>query len=390
MNTSARLYERLEQIPQDPTDPESLEDLVVCAFGAFERYYVCWKTRGGEYRQDSYDLPQSLQEWLFPTDGTTRDFASLQVVFGRGDEYFASDQNSKLEYKEPELKKPETPVEATKEFEKPALRRSRTISFIRPTSDSISRPPSITSIETSTASTSEISTRSRTSSVSSQPSLRSQRFSMSRPTSDPTIYAISPVTESPTRDPQPTPTMPPIPHIPPTRTKTRPLSMSFNSNTFPKIVEGKALTPGKPSPPAEMAQMRPKPEHCTFGCHDRPLPRFTYADASVQTDPEPAPRTALRIDTTSDSSSIFSRAYDSAIPEYDTPLSEIEVTPGPGSAPVIMGRMMDYFSNPGYRLGDSLSSMYSYYPQQPVYQEEYVEYKEGWEDDGFMGQQQMV
>lgn len=51
MNSSTRLYERLGQIPQDPEDPESLEDLVVCAFGAFERYYVCWKTRGGDYRQ---------------------------------------------------------------------------------------------------------------------------------------------------------------------------------------------------------------------------------------------------------------------------------------------------------------------------------------------------
>jgi hypothetical protein len=51
MNSSTRLYERLGEIPQDPDDPESLEDLVVCAFGAFERYYVCWKTRGGDFRQ---------------------------------------------------------------------------------------------------------------------------------------------------------------------------------------------------------------------------------------------------------------------------------------------------------------------------------------------------
>jgi hypothetical protein len=51
MNSSTRLYERLGQIPQDPEDPECMEDLVVCAFGAFERYYVCWKTKAGEYRQ---------------------------------------------------------------------------------------------------------------------------------------------------------------------------------------------------------------------------------------------------------------------------------------------------------------------------------------------------
>jgi hypothetical protein len=34
-----------------------------------------------------------------------------------------------------------------------------------------------------------------------------------------------------------------------------------------------------------------------------------------------------------------------------------------------MGRMMDYFSKPGYQLGDSLFSSYRY-QQQPVYQEE--------------------
>ncbi|OAK96333.1 hypothetical protein IQ06DRAFT_51332 [Phaeosphaeriaceae sp. SRC1lsM3a] len=51
MDSSTRLYTRLGEIPEDPNDPESLADLLVCAFGAFERYYVCWKTRGGEYRQ---------------------------------------------------------------------------------------------------------------------------------------------------------------------------------------------------------------------------------------------------------------------------------------------------------------------------------------------------
>lgn len=55
MNSSTRLYERLGQIPQDPEDPESLEDLIVCAFGAFERYYVCWKNRSGQYKQGEYD-----------------------------------------------------------------------------------------------------------------------------------------------------------------------------------------------------------------------------------------------------------------------------------------------------------------------------------------------
>jgi len=56
MDASTRLYKRLGEIPEDPNDPESLDDLIVCAFGAFERYYVCWKTKGGEFRQGAHTL----------------------------------------------------------------------------------------------------------------------------------------------------------------------------------------------------------------------------------------------------------------------------------------------------------------------------------------------
>ncbi|KAJ4371199.1 hypothetical protein N0V83_004415 [Neocucurbitaria cava] len=124
MDASTRLYQRLGQIPEDPNDPESLDELLVCAFGAFARYYVLWKTRGGTFRQDSYDLPIALRDWLYSVDGTGRDFATLQVVFGRGEEYFASDQYSKLEYKEPEAKRPD---EDEEKLDKQTLRRSRTV-----------------------------------------------------------------------------------------------------------------------------------------------------------------------------------------------------------------------------------------------------------------------
>ena len=53
MEASTRLYARLGEIPEDPNDPDSLDDLIVCAFGAFERYYLCWKTKSGEYKQGS-------------------------------------------------------------------------------------------------------------------------------------------------------------------------------------------------------------------------------------------------------------------------------------------------------------------------------------------------
>jgi hypothetical protein len=54
MDASTRLYKRLGEIPEDPNDPKSLDDLIVCAFGAFERYYVCWKTKGGKFEQGAH------------------------------------------------------------------------------------------------------------------------------------------------------------------------------------------------------------------------------------------------------------------------------------------------------------------------------------------------
>ena len=54
MDASTRLYKRLGEIPEDPNDPDSLDDLIVCAFGAFERYYVCWKTKDGQFKQGTH------------------------------------------------------------------------------------------------------------------------------------------------------------------------------------------------------------------------------------------------------------------------------------------------------------------------------------------------
>ncbi|KAI1537582.1 hypothetical protein PtrSN002B_005310 [Pyrenophora tritici-repentis] len=151
MDASTRLYKRLGEIPEDPNDPESLDDLIVCAFGAFERYYVCWKTKGGEFKSDSYDLPPALRDFLYPdpSSGITRDHASLQVVFGRGEEYFASDNNGKLEFKEPAETRKSLPPTSNggdndeeggitnnnTKADRQALRRSRTVSFLRPLSE---------------------------------------------------------------------------------------------------------------------------------------------------------------------------------------------------------------------------------------------------------------
>ncbi|KAF1952498.1 hypothetical protein CC80DRAFT_175691 [Byssothecium circinans] len=334
MNSSTRLYERLGQIPQDPGDPESIDDLIVCAFGAFERYYVCWKNKAGEYKQDGYDLPPELSEWLWPTDGTTRDFPSLQVVFGRGDEYFASDKDGKLEFKEPEKKAP-PPEELDA---KSSLKRTRTMSVFQSSSDAsatlfnsslddsssrrssgasqaAARPPSVLFSARSLTDTSLNSNQtSRSPSISSLRSTTDSTFtaqSPSRPTSAATTVPSRPTSDADVKPiditTEPTPEEPKLESpITPMRFTRRspPLSMSFKPSSFHRIPENKALpklpppepTPTKPtpslpisvspplpsttrrtpSPPIQTttsrSPQRPAPETCTCGCHAEPLP----------------------------------------------------------------------------------------------------------------------
>ena len=115
-------------------------------------------------------------------------------------------------------------------------------------------------------------------------------------------------------------------------------------------------------------------EACTCGCHGPPLPPVTrpiYANASVQTDPIPSPpRSALRVDTFK--ASTWGNSHYSAISrDVQTPFFDNSFC----AAPFSMGRMTNYFSKPGYQLGDSLASGYHNY-EQPVYQ-----YQDEFEDD---------
>ncbi|KAI1154277.1 hypothetical protein F4825DRAFT_191294 [Nemania diffusa] len=71
-------------------------ELVVTALGTSGTHYICWKTGLGEYKQRSHGLPTQLQEWLFPLDGTTRDFATLQVILLGDDAFWASDKNGEI------------------------------------------------------------------------------------------------------------------------------------------------------------------------------------------------------------------------------------------------------------------------------------------------------
>ncbi|KAH6865575.1 hypothetical protein BKA58DRAFT_413283 [Alternaria rosae] len=369
MDASTRLYKRLGEIPEDPNDPESLDDLIVCAFGAFERYYVCWKTKGGEFRQDGYDLPPALKDWLYPNDGTTRDFASLQVVFGRGEEYFASDKNGKLEYKEPELKK-QAPTEDEEKLDRQALRRSRTVSFLRPLSE--------TSIR-SDSGVSDTNRSKRSSSISSQRASRppSLSYTSSRTNSDISLLGET-IVEGQMRQPG----RPSYisqwtalgssageleqvasPQVSDDRIHTESVmeregKMESMKTASPASV---ATTPLRPTVASNtmILQRSPPPRRkptsntpsCTCNCHtSQSPPKSTYTTTATQTSPPPSP---LHRDNPS-SSYWPSQANYSAIPqdpsyytdeEYDTP-------------PVFMGRMSTYFSKPGYQLGDSLFSGY--------------------------------
>ncbi|KAJ2976670.1 hypothetical protein NUW58_g8028 [Xylaria curta] len=77
-------------------DNEDVAELVVTALGSSGTHYICWKTSSGEYRQRSHGLPTRLQEWLFPPNGTTRDFATLQVVLLGGNGFLASDKDGEI------------------------------------------------------------------------------------------------------------------------------------------------------------------------------------------------------------------------------------------------------------------------------------------------------
>ncbi|KAJ8115183.1 hypothetical protein OPT61_g3109 [Boeremia exigua] len=388
MDASTRLYARLGQIPESPDDPESLEDLIVCAFGAFERYYLCWKTKGGDYRQDGYDLPPALSEWLNPTDGTTRDWASLQVVFGRGEEYFASDQNGKLEFKEPEVKK--TLEEGEKEkMDRQAVRRSRTVSFLRPLSQASSR---------SEVSDGEMLSRNRrTSSISSQRASRPPSLSYSTTGSevsssqlgephiqDPTVEAKSALSSeftAATNGDMASKAVAPAHAAEPTNSDGQSTDVSaLPQDIVPApahldLLENHSNRTGITSIPEEQIEAtstyRDLSKECTCGCHEAPLSyakRPTYVNASVQTDPTCAsPRKPLRVDTHSASTwggtKFKAVSRDVQTPDFDSSFC---------AAPFAMGRMTNYFGKPGYQLGDSLAGGY-YIREETVYtyQEEF-------------------
>jgi hypothetical protein len=112
--SSVPLHEHLAAI--NARGEAGVEEVLVVAIGKNSQYYICWKTQDGEYKQSKINSPRyqfsvsngpikvsnglqpKLQEWLFPPDGTTRDFESLRVILGQGDEFHASDKAGKISH----------------------------------------------------------------------------------------------------------------------------------------------------------------------------------------------------------------------------------------------------------------------------------------------------
>ncbi|RYP06644.1 hypothetical protein DL764_003028 [Monosporascus ibericus] len=105
----------LQSVSDSSAESEGIAELVVTAIGTGGRHYLCWKTPGGSYRQHCHGLPSALEEWLFPADGSTRDFETLQVILSGEDVFWASDKHGEI--------KSETSDPAKK------LRRATTINF---------------------------------------------------------------------------------------------------------------------------------------------------------------------------------------------------------------------------------------------------------------------
>ncbi|KAK1917492.1 hypothetical protein P3342_000205 [Pyrenophora teres f. teres] len=416
MDASTRLYKRLGEIPEDPNDPESLDDLIVCAFGAFERYYVCWKTKGGEFKSDSYDLPPALRSFLYPSpsSGITRDHASLQVVFGRGEEYFASDNNGKLEYKEPaEPRKPLPPISSgdndeegassggtSSKADRQALRRSRTVSFLRPLSEMSVRSDGSFGSETSSGSgygygngngwsRNKRSSSSASSTRASRPP--SLSFASSRSNSEVSMLGMTIVEGEAVQTARPGWMMQ-------QQGKTGGEQVVFEESASPTT----ALAPISTSrlAPTSYPSSTITTAPCTCGCHAHapsststskptytststststsPLkPHPTYTSTSTQTTPPPTststptPRTTLRINTSTPSTywssqpanySAISQASTSFYSDYEnTYYDDAYYEDGDDGndddevQPVPMGRMSMLFSKPGYQLGDGLA-----------------------------------
>ncbi|XDG06249.1 hypothetical protein ABKA04_005864 [Annulohypoxylon sp. FPYF3050] len=385
------LADILQDLANDTSDSDGVEQLVVTALGSCGQHYICWKTHSGEYRQRSNGLPKPLQDWLFPADGSTRDFETLQVILSGDNTFWASDRNGEVRSEPPGPQQ--------------RLRRAMTLS-----GDSFNTSPRQAGRPRG-LSRGEADERPRSSTL---------------PTGSPTVDHL------------------PGPHLKPPASHSRSSSadklrkialvpLAFNQQRRSWAMRPRSLVYGHddlgtvkeqpspkrrstPSAPAVKTPRTPAPviaadDNCTCGCHSdgtkgahRQVPRVEapkveekpksrYADACVQTDPAPDPEPEVpeddfhhrrrrhhRRESTSSAASTadsYRSSYASSKrSSFDTVTTQPDAaeyleSKGIGDVrgwqqayqpqawdyvpnPIMMGRMQDYFRSSTYTLGAAL------------------------------------
>ncbi|KAK7958503.1 hypothetical protein PG988_013351 [Apiospora saccharicola] len=358
------LSKRLEELSRDPSNPDSIVELAVTALGPQGSFYICWKTRSGQYQQDSHGLPPKLHEWLFPPDNSQRDFGSLQVILGpREGEFLASDQNGKVDQKPTEpsprpfaLNRASTFAprdsnstsrsrrisfihDAPEEAEKTSRRRSATLSTLGWASNANRRTLSLPKVPLDPTETEEQRNSRRTSllpltlqATPSAPAPLSNGYDHSNNTSRTPSRSSSLRSQRSNHSLNSTP--------PPARQR-RESSGSFQSDALASqqesIPEEPQRTPHVPIAPVR----RPRPVSC-------------YADACVQTEvveEEEEPDTPWRR-TRRDTTCAGAHLYRAPLDDGNCWAQEAPVL----ANPICMGRMQEYFRATSYRLGDAFTT----------------------------------
>ncbi|KAI3339733.1 hypothetical protein F4824DRAFT_454583 [Ustulina deusta] len=348
------LKDFLNPMKNGDDENEEVAELVVTALGTSGTHYICWKTNLGEYRQRSHGLPAQLQEWLFPPDGTTRDFATLQVILLSNDAFWASDKNGEIRNDDPSSPNQLRRALTFNGCSQP-LTQHRRLSRGRGLEQDLERPRSSTLPATlprdnATARRQLIPllTHTRATSVDKPrlspvvPFRRQGRTSPIRPRSidTTTLYGELGVLKE-----QPTP------------------------RSSAKLLDPRRSIPGYSShrrhEEIDIGQTQP-----ASPVHHRPK----YVDSGMQTDPEPAPNVASKecrcqfgsYNTQRDSAVSFglsSSSYmESRRPSFDTPITRPVSgffesnwsSPTIDTNPIIMGRMQAYFRSANYVLGAAL------------------------------------
>ncbi|KAK7956385.1 uncharacterized protein PG986_005607 [Apiospora aurea] len=360
------LSKRLEELSRDPSNPDSIVELAVTALGPQGSFYICWKTRSGQYQQDSHGLPPKLKEWLFPPDNSQRDFGSLQVILGpREGEFLASDKNGKVDQKPTEPSPRPFSLHRASTFaprDSSSTSRSRRISFISDASeesDKTSRRRSATLSSLGWASNSNRRTLSLPKPCPAPPAPLSNGVDYSNNTSRTPSRSSSLRSSSSNHS---------LNSTPPSRERRERRESSGNSQSDPFAPSQQESIPEEPQRaprvPVSVPVRRPRPVSC-------------YADACVQTEvveEEEEPDTPLASYQTkrrhlrerssvSSASSVFSAGSDFSSRRTSV-ASDFKVDDGncwteepPVLAnPICMGRMQDYFRAGSYQLGDAFTT----------------------------------